>query len=51
MVASMEPMIMLPEGALGAGVYREHDMLIITEHGADNVTKFRFGTSEMIVGK
>ena len=51
MVVSMEPMIMLPEGAPGAGGYREHDILIITEHGAENVTKFPFGTSEMIVGK
>ncbi len=51
MVVSMEPMIMLPEGAPGAGGYREHDILIITEHGAENVTKFPFGTSEMIFGK
>ena len=51
MVVSMEPMIMLPEGAPGAGGYREHDILIITEDGAENVTKFPFGTDEIIVGK
>ena len=51
MVVSMEPMIMLPEGAPGAGGYREHDILIITEDGAENITNFPFGTDEMIVGK
>ena len=51
MVVLMEPMIMLPEGGPGAGGYREHDILIITEHGAENVTKFPFDNSEMIVGK
>ena len=51
MVVSMEPMIMLPEGAAGAGGYREHDILIITEDGAENITKFPFGTDKMIVGK
>ena len=35
----------------GAGGYREHDILIITEHGEENITKFPFGTAEMIVGK
>ncbi len=29
MVVSMEPMVMLPEGAPGAGGYREHDILIV----------------------
>ena len=51
MVVSMEPMIMLPEGAPGAGGYREHDILIITEDGAENITNFPFGTDEMIVGR
>src|SRR3546814_5360114 len=31
MVVSMEPMVMLPEGVPGAGGYREHDILIVTE--------------------
>ena len=51
MVVSREPMIMLLEGAPGTGGYREHDILTITEHGAENATKIPFGTSEMIVGR
>ena len=51
MVVSMEPMIMIPEGDSGAGGYREHDILIITEDGAENITQFPFGTDEMIVGR
>ena len=39
MVVSMEPMIMIPEGMPGAGGYREHDILVITEDGADNITE------------
>jgi len=50
MVVSMEPMIMLPEGLEGAGGYREHDILVITEDGADNITKFPFGPEKNIVG-
>jgi len=43
MVVSMEPMIMVPEGEPGAGGYREHDILVVTEDGADNVTGFPVG--------
>jgi creatinase len=43
MVVSMEPMIMLPEDMPGAGGYREHDILVINETGAENITKFPFG--------
>ena len=43
MVVSMEPMIMLPESKPGAGGYREHDMLIVTDDGAENITTFPFG--------
>ena len=49
MVVSMEPMIMLPEGLPGAGGYREHDILIVTETGADNITGFPFGPEHNIV--
>jgi creatinase len=49
MVVSMEPMIMLPEGMDGAGGYREHDILVITEDGAENITKFPFGPEHNIV--
>ena len=51
MVISMEPMIMLPETMPGAGGYREHDILVVTEDGADNITKFPFGPEHNIVGK
>ena len=50
MVVSMEPMIMIPEGEPGAGGYREHDILVVTEHGADNVTAFPFGPERNIIG-
>jgi creatinase len=50
MVVSMEPMIMLPEGLEGAGGYREHDILVVTEAGAENLTGFPFGPEHNIVG-
>ena len=49
MVISMEPMIMIPEGKPGAGGYREHDILLINESGAENITKFPFGPEHNIV--
>ena len=49
MVISMEPMIMLPQETPGAGGYREHDILIVTEDGAENITKFPFGPKHLIV--
>ncbi len=49
MVVSMEPMIMLPEGEPGAGGYREHDILVITEDGNRNITGFPYGPSTNIV--
>ena len=49
MVVSMEPMIMIPEGKPGAGGYREHDILVINENGAENITKFPFGPEHNIV--
>ena len=49
MVVSMEPMIMIPEGKPGAGGYREHDILVVTETGAENITKFPFGPEHNIV--
>ena len=50
MVVSMEPMIMIPEGAPGAGGYREHDILVVREDGAENITGFPFGPEHNIVG-
>jgi creatinase len=49
MVVSMEPMIMIPEGEPGAGGYREHDILVVTEDGADNITAFPFGPEHNII--
>ncbi len=49
MVVSMEPMIMVPEGQPGAGGYREHDILIVTETGTENITGFPFGPEHNIV--
>ena len=49
MVVSMEPMVMLPEGLDGAGGYREHDILVITEDGAINLTGFPFGPEYNII--
>ena len=49
MVVSMEPMIMLPEEEPGAGGYREHDILIVTETGAENITGFPFGPEHNVV--
>ena len=40
MVISMEPMPTIPNGQPGAGGYREHDILIITEYGNENITGF-----------
>ena len=49
MVVSMEPMLSLPEGMPGAGGYREHDILVLTEDGAENITGFPFGPQHNIV--
>ena len=49
MVISMEPMFTLPEGMPGAGGYREHDILVIGENGAEDITKFPFGPSHNII--
>ncbi|MEB8433812.1 aminopeptidase P family protein [Cocleimonas sp. KMM 6892] len=49
MVVSMEPMIMLPEGMPGAGGYREHDILVLTDDGANNITGFPYGPEHNII--
>ena len=51
MVVSMEPMIMIPEGMAGSGGYREHDILLVTENGAENLTGFPFGPEHNIIQK
>jgi len=49
MVVSIEPMITLPKGMEGAGGYREHDILIVNENGAENITRFPFGPEHNII--
>ena len=49
MVISMEPMITIPEGKAGAGGYREHDILLITEEGNENFTGFPYGPENNVV--
>jgi len=49
MVVSMEPMITIPEHLPGAGGYREHDILVITEDGNTNITGFAYGPEHLIV--
>ncbi|GGB17447.1 aminopeptidase P family protein [Allosediminivita pacifica] len=50
MVISMEPMLTIPRGQPGAGGYREHDILVITEDGAENITGYPYGPEFNIVG-
>ena len=50
MVISMEPMLTIPEGTPGAGGYREHDILVITEDGPENITGYPYGPAFNVVG-
>ncbi|HFC04859.1 MAG TPA: M24 family metallopeptidase [Rhizobiales bacterium] len=49
MVVSMEPMLTIPDDQPGAGGYREHDILIIEENGARNITRFPYGPDHNII--
>lgn len=49
MVVSMEPHITIPEGEPGAGGYREHDILVIKETEAEDITKFPFGPEHNVI--
>lgn len=49
MVVSMEPMITIPDHMAGAGGYREHDILVITEQGNENLTGFKYGAEHLIL--
>lgn len=49
MVISMEPMLTIPNGQPGAGGYREHDILVITEDGNENITGYPYGPEFNIV--
>ena len=49
MVVSIEPMIWIPEGQPGAGGYREHDILVVGDEGAENITGFPYGPGHNII--
>lgn len=49
-VISMEPMLTIADGQPGAGGYREHDILVITEDGNENITGYPYGPEFNVVG-
>ena len=49
MVISMAPMLTIADGQPGAGGYREHDILVITEDGAEDITHFPYGPEFNVV--
>jgi creatinase len=49
MVVSIEPMLTIPEGVEGAGGYREHDILVVTDTGSNNISGFPYGAEYNIV--
>ena len=50
MVVSMEPMLTIPHGEPGAGGYREHDIVVLTESGPENITGFPYGPEHNVIG-
>ena len=50
MVISMEPMLTVPAGQPGAGGYREHDIVFITENGNEDITEYPYGPAFNVVG-
>ena len=50
MVISMEPMLTIAKGDPGAGGYREHDILFVTESGNEDVTRYPYGPDFNIIG-
>ncbi|WP_106745276.1 aminopeptidase P family protein [Yoonia maritima] len=50
MVISMEPMLTIAEGQPGAGGYREHDILFVTENGNEDVTHYPYGPAHNVIG-
>ncbi|TMM52763.1 M24 family metallopeptidase [Sulfitobacter sabulilitoris] len=49
MVISMEPMLTVGQGNPGAGGYREHDILVITDTGNENITGYPYGPDFNVV--
>ena len=50
-VVSMETLLSLPEGQPGAGGYREHDILVLTENGSENITGFPYGPDHNVISR
>ena len=50
MVISMEPMLTIANDQPGAGGYREHDILVITQDGNENITGYPYGPDFNVVG-
>ena len=50
MVISMEPMLTIGSDKPGAGGYREHDILVVTDEGSDNITGYPYGPDFNVVG-
>ena len=50
MVISMEPMLTIAEGQPGAGGYREHDILFVTDEGNEDVTHYPYGPAHNVIG-
>jgi creatinase len=50
MVISMEPMLTIADGQPGAGGYREHDILVVTEDGTRDITHYPYGPDFNVVG-
>ena len=49
MVVSMEPMLTVPEREIGAGGYREHDILVVKETDSEDISKFPIGPEHNII--
>ena len=49
MVVSIEPMLTIPQDQAGAGGYREHDILVVTETGSENITGFPYGPDSNVI--
>lgn len=49
MVVSIEPMLTIPDGQPGAGGYREHDILVVTDTGSENITGFPYGSDSNVI--
>lgn len=49
MVICVDPMLMVPQGTPGAGGYRDTDVMIVTEAGAERISDFPLGPDRNII--